>query len=69
VILGAALACQPESTDAIDQAVLSALKDKKSLEGFKQVSFTPFDPVNKKTLAVVQDASQKQTSYAKGRRK
>ena len=65
VILGAALACQPESTDAIDQAVLSALKDKKSLDGFKQVSFTPFDPVNKKTLAVVQDASQKQTSYAK----
>jgi len=66
VILGAALACQPESTDAIDQAVMSALKDKKSLDGFKQVSFTPFDPVNKKTLAVVQDASQKQTSYAKG---
>ncbi len=66
IILGAACATQRQSDDAIDVAVLSALPDKAALDALKPVDFTPFDPVNKKTIGVVEDASGTRTAYAKG---
>ncbi len=66
VVFAAALASQRNSEDAIDQAVLQALADPKSLDTVKQTQFVPFDPVNKKTVATVTDAQGRTFQYAKG---
>jgi len=66
LILGAALASQKQSDDAIDKAVLAAVKDPKALESYKPVDFTPFDPVNKKTAAAVIAPDGQSVHYAKG---
>lgn len=66
LILGAALASQRQSDDAIDQAVLRALKDPKLLDKYKSVSFVPFDPVNKKTVGVVTGPDGSEIQYTKG---
>lgn len=66
IILGAACASQRQSDDAIDVAVLSAIADKTALDAFKPVDFTPFDPVNKKTVGVVEGPDGKRIAYAKG---
>ena len=66
LILGAALASQKQSDDAIDKAVLAAVKDPKALDAYRQVDFTPFDPVNKKTAATVTGPDGKTIHYAKG---
>jgi H+-transporting ATPase len=66
VLFCAALATQSSSEDAIDLAVMNALKTPASLKGFKQTGFTPFDPVSKRTLAVVVDSSGAARHYAKG---
>jgi H+-transporting ATPase len=66
VLRGAALATQQSSEDPIDLAVLRALKDKASLAGTKQTAFVPFDPVNKRTVATVNDAKGETRYYAKG---
>ncbi|NLI28337.1 MAG: plasma-membrane proton-efflux P-type ATPase [Acetobacter sp.] len=66
LVMGAALATQAESTDAIDLAVLKALPDQNSLSTYKRLDFIPFDPVNKKTVGVVQDSSGQKMRYAKG---
>ena len=54
-ILAAALASKIEDRDAIDTAVINALKDKDDLKRFKLQKFIPFDPVTKRTEAVVTD--------------
>ncbi|MFO0994548.1 MAG: plasma-membrane proton-efflux P-type ATPase [Hyphomicrobiales bacterium] len=54
-ILAAALASRAEDHDPIDDAVLAALKSKTALEGFKPVSYQPFDPVTKRTAATLTD--------------
>ena len=66
IILAACLACQKQSTDALDLAVLTALKDPKALDQYKAVNFVPFDPVNKKTIGMVSDAQGKTIQFAKG---
>ncbi|MFH3478341.1 plasma-membrane proton-efflux P-type ATPase [Xanthobacter variabilis] len=66
LILGAALASQKQSDDAIDKAVLAAVKDPQVLAQYKPVDFTPFDPVNKKTAATVTGPDGKTVHYAKG---
>ncbi|HPB74538.1 MAG TPA: plasma-membrane proton-efflux P-type ATPase [Chromatiaceae bacterium] len=66
VVFAAALASQRSSEDAIDQAVLLALADPKSLDTVTQTKFVPFDPVNKKTVATVTDAQGRTFHYAKG---
>src|SRR5215471_8526738 len=58
-ILAAALASKIEDRDAIDTAVISALKDQTALKTYKQVKFVPFDPVSKRTAATVTDAQGK----------
>ena len=66
IIIAACLACQKQSTDALDLAVLTALKDPKLLDQYKTVNFVPFDPVNKKTIGMVSDAQGKTIQFAKG---
>ena len=62
VILYGALASVEENKDPIDLAVLRALKDMKiedEYSKFKQIKFTPFDPVIKRTEAVVEKDGEK----------
>lgn len=66
VILAAALATQSSSEDAIDQAVLKGVTDASHLSQYKQTHFTPFDPVNKRTIATVTDSTGKAWQFAKG---
>ncbi|EKO37890.1 MAG: plasma-membrane proton-efflux P-type ATPase [Solidesulfovibrio magneticus str. Maddingley MBC34] len=57
LILLGALASKAEDRDAIDLAILDSLSDPQALAGYKQTSFTPFDPVGKRTEAAVTEAS------------
>lgn len=66
IILGAALASQRQSKDAIDEAAFKGLKDLTILDHYKMVDFTPFDPVNKKTISVVENTEGKKIHFAKG---
>jgi H+-transporting ATPase len=66
VLVCAALATQKSSEDAIDLAVFKALPSPAAIEGTKQTAFTPFDPVNKRTISTVVDASGRTIHYAKG---
>ncbi len=65
-ILAAALASKIEDRDAIDTAVINALKDQDELKKFKLQHFIPFDPVTKRTEAVVTDEAGKSWRVAKG---
>jgi H+-transporting ATPase len=66
LVLGAALASQRQSEDAIDQAVMKGLPDTKVLDAYKPVDFVPFDPVNKKTVGVVNEPDGRALRFAKG---
>jgi H+-transporting ATPase len=66
LVIGAALASQRNSSDAIDQAVIRALKSTDQLDSYKAVDFIPFDPVNKKTVGVVMSAQGQKQQFAKG---
>ena len=66
VILNAALASRADNKDTIDLAVLGGLKDEQALKGFQVIHFQPFDPVHKRTEAVVKSADGKQFTVAKG---
>lgn len=65
-ILAGALASQRDSDDAIDQAVISGLRDSASLNGFQTIKFTPFDPVGKRTESIVIDPQGKRFNFTKG---
>ena len=53
VILNAALASRADDDDTIDLAVLAGLEDGRALAGYQVTHFQPFDPVGKRTEAVV----------------
>ncbi len=57
IILSAALASKPENQDAIDLAVFRSLEEKKMLDSYQQQKFIPFDPISKRTEAIVKDSS------------
>ncbi len=65
VILAGALASKEENQDAIDLAVIGALKSKDALAAFKQTAFVPFDPVTKRTAATI-EAEGKSFQVTKG---
>ena len=67
ILAGAALATETSSEDAIDRAVLHALKTPAAVGRFKQTKFVPFDPVNKRTVATVVDADGQEPSLRQGR--
>jgi H+-transporting ATPase len=62
----AALACKAEDQDPIDLAVLAGTDDGSSLDGYKQQSFTPFDPVRKRTDAEITGPAGAAFSATKG---
>lgn len=66
VILAAALASKIEDRDAIDTAVIEALKDQGALKAYTQSKFVPFDPVTKRTAATMSDAHGKSFVVSKG---
>jgi H+-transporting ATPase len=70
VILYAALASRKEDNDQIDNAILNKLDEnevvKQNIKSFKEVKFTPFDPVIKRTEAVVEDKSGNTIKVIKG---
>jgi H+-transporting ATPase len=65
-ILAAALASKAEDRDAIDTAVIAALTDRKAVDGYKLLKFTPFDPVSKRTQALVTAPDGKSVAVTKG---
>jgi H+-transporting ATPase len=65
-ILAAALASKIEDRDAIDTAVITALRDQDALSRYKQGKFVPFDPVTKRTEATVTDAQGRSVLVSKG---
>ncbi len=66
MIFNGALASSADNNDTINLAVLDGLKDKDSLNTYKVVHFTPFDPVHKRTEATVKDADGKTFKVTKG---
>ncbi len=66
VILAGALASRAESKDAIDLAVLGGVKDRSTLDKYQLAHFQPFDPVHKRTEAVVSEADGGQFRTSKG---
>jgi len=66
ILLAAALASRVENPDAIDQAVLAGCGDTKALEDHQLVHFQPFDPVHKRTEAVLRDKSGTEFKTSKG---
>ncbi|MEN6337980.1 MAG: HAD-IC family P-type ATPase, partial [Phycisphaerales bacterium] len=61
-----ALASRGEDQDPIDLAVLGGLRDPHILDSYKVRHFSPFDPVHKRTEAVVQGPDGKIFTVSKG---
>ena len=66
VILNGALASRMDNNDTIDLAVMSGLKGKDALKGFKVTHFLPFDPIHKRTEATVEGKDRKTFKVSKG---
>jgi H+-transporting ATPase len=66
IILAAALASRAEDEDPIDLAVLGGLRDPHVLDSYQIVHFRPFDPVHKRTEAVVQGPDGNSFTVSKG---
>jgi H+-transporting ATPase len=66
VILAAALASRAEDQDPIDIAVLDGIKDKNTLGRYQIVHFQPFDPVHKRTEALVKGKGEAEFKVSKG---
>ena len=65
-ILAAALASKSEDGDAIDTAVINALKDKEQLKDWRLDKFIPFDPVNKRTEGQLTGKDNEKIRVTKG---
>ena len=66
VILDAALASRADNDDTIDLAVLKGVKDTEALKSYQVVHFTPFDPVHKRTEALVKGKDGREFKVTKG---
>ncbi len=66
VILNAALASRAEDQDPIDLAVLGGVKDEQQLKSYQVMHFQPFDPVHKRTEAVVKGPDGRDFKVTKG---
>jgi H+-transporting ATPase len=69
-LLYAVLASREEDQDPIDSAIIEKARSVEGVEAdlkkYKQISFTPFDPVKKRTEAEVEDGSGKRFKVSKG---
>jgi H+-transporting ATPase len=66
LILMASLASRAADNDPIDLAVMAGLKDPGILKSYKQEQYVPFNPVDKRTEATIQDTSGKIFRVTKG---
>jgi len=66
VILMASLASRAADNDPIDLAVLAGLKDPSVIKNYQQEKYVPFNPVDKRTEATINDASGKVFRVTKG---
>jgi len=66
LILAGALSSKAEDRDAIDLAVIGGLDDAGVLDQYSQVTFVPFDPVSKRTEAVIKDPANQTFTVTKG---
>jgi H+-transporting ATPase len=66
LILEAALASRKEDNDPIDAAVIAGMKNPKRLKDFQILHFQPFDPVHKRTEALVKGPAERTFQVAKG---
>jgi H+-transporting ATPase len=66
MIVVAALACEAENPDAIDSAILQGVEDRKRLKPYRQVRFTPFDPIKKSSEATIKDDRGATFTVSKG---
>jgi H+-transporting ATPase len=66
LILAGALASKEEDQDPIDLAVIGGLRDPDVLKDYKQVKYTPFDPVGKRTEASVKGMDGASFTVTKG---
>lgn len=66
LLLAGALASKEENQDAIDLAVISGLTDKTILKKFTQSKFIPFDPVRKRTEAIIKSENGQSFTVSKG---
>jgi H+-transporting ATPase len=66
VILNGALASRADNNDTIDLAVLGGVKNDQTLKSYEVVHFMPFDPVHKRTEAMVKGTDGKQFKVSKG---
>jgi len=65
-ILAGALASQADSQDSIDLAVIHGLKDAHEADKYQTLHFQPFDPVHKRTEALVSGPDKRQFRVTKG---
>lgn len=61
----AALSSESDTDDAIDTTILSGLKDKEPLNAYTLKKYIPFDPVRKRTEAIV-EKDGKEYTFTKG---
>jgi H+-transporting ATPase len=66
VLRMAALSAKWENNDAIDRAVTGALPGRGSLAEYEILRLTPFNPVDKKTVAAARTADGRVLMAAKG---
>jgi H+-transporting ATPase len=66
LMVAAGLASREENADPIDLAVLGGLEDPSALEPYRQRSFTPFDPVGKRTAAEIEGPDGRVFEVSKG---
>jgi H+-transporting ATPase len=70
VLLFGALASREEDRDPIDDAIITKIENMKAIAEaagrYKVVTFKPFDPVSKRTEAMIEDSSGKSFRVTKG---
>ncbi len=66
LILNASLSSETDTHDSIDLTVVSGLKDKKVLSSYSLKKYIPFDPVRKRTEAILTDTNGKEFNTTKG---
>ena len=62
LFLVAALASKPENQDPIETPIFEYIKDKQPAadwQSYRQISFTPFDPIRKRTEAEIEKGSER----------
>ena len=66
LILNAALSSETDTHDPIDSTVVKGIKDKKVLSEYKLKKYVPFDPVRKRTEAILIGSEGTEFSVTKG---